>query len=43
MDSYIIFFIGYCSVFNEIGENFGPFDLAFIPIGLDKLEIIYVF
>ena len=24
---------GYCTVFRQIGENFGPFDLSFIPIG----------
>ena len=24
---------GYCPVFRQIGENFGPFDLSFIPIG----------
>lgn len=24
---------GYCGVFKEIGEKFGPFDLAVLPIG----------
>ena len=24
---------GYCSVFEEIGKNYGPFDLSLIPIG----------
>lgn len=24
---------GYCSVFKEIGEKYGPFDLAAIPVG----------
>ena len=24
---------GYCSSFSEIGEKYGPFDLAAIPIG----------
>ena len=24
---------GYCPAFKEIGQRYGPFDLAFIPIG----------
>lgn len=24
---------GYCSVFKEIGQKYGPFDLSAIPIG----------
>lgn len=30
---YFVGDTGYCSVFEEIGKNYGPFDLSLIPIG----------
>ena len=31
--SYLCHSTGYCSSFSEVGQKYGPFDLATIPIG----------